>query len=46
MAKGVLVFNSLRSALNAGYMICDRTSTGYTVRTRTARGWAMAVVVL
>ena len=46
MATGVLVFNSLRSALDAGYMVCDRTSTGYTVRTRTARGWALAIVVL
>jgi hypothetical protein len=43
---GLLVFTTLRAALNAGYHVFDRTDNGYLVRTRTAAGWAMALVVL
>jgi len=41
---GLLVFRSLADALRAGFQIYDRTSEGYLVRTRTASGWAMALV--
>ncbi len=41
---GLLVFRSLADALRAGFQIYDRTHDGYLVRTRTASGWAMAVV--
>lgn len=42
---GVVVFRSLREALNAGYHVYDRTEGGILVRTRTQHGWAMAMVV-
>jgi hypothetical protein len=38
------VFHSLPEALRAGYHIVDRTSTGYLVRIKTGRGWALALV--
>jgi len=41
---GLMVFKSLADALRAGYQVYDRTSDGYLVRTRTAAGWAMALV--
>jgi hypothetical protein len=41
---GVLVFKTLADALRAGYHVYDRTEQGYLVRTRTAAGWAMALV--
>jgi len=41
---GLTVFTSLADALRAGFQIYDRTSEGYLVRTRTAQGWAMALV--
>ena len=41
---GLMVFNSLAEALRAGYQVHDRTSDGYLVRTRTAAGWALALV--
>lgn len=40
----MLVFRSLVDAINAGYQVYDRTETGYLVRTRTLRGWALAIV--
>jgi hypothetical protein len=43
---GITVFHSVNEALRAGFAVYDRTSTGYLVRTRTARGWALAVVHL
>jgi hypothetical protein len=42
----MLVFYSLAEALRAGFQIFDRTSTGYLMRTKTARGWALALVEL
>ena len=30
--------------MKAGYQVYDRTATGYLVRTRTDRGWALAMV--
>lgn len=42
---GVLVFRSLSEALRAGYHVYERTPSGYLVRTRTEKGWAMAVVI-
>lgn len=42
--QGLIVFKSLADALKAGYQVCDRTATGYLVRTRTEAGWALAVV--
>jgi hypothetical protein len=41
---GLMVFDSLADALRAGFQIYDRTQDGYLVRTRTAQGWALAVV--
>jgi hypothetical protein len=41
---GLMVFKSLGEALRAGYQVYERTSDGYLVRTRTAAGWAMALV--
>lgn len=41
---GITVFRSVNEALRAGFSVYDRTSDGYLVRTRTARGWALAVV--
>ncbi len=41
---GLMVFKSLADALRAGFQIYDRTTEGYLVRTRTANGWAMALV--
>jgi len=35
---------SLADALRAGYAIYDRNENGYLVRTRTAAGWAFAIV--
>jgi len=40
-----MVFQSLADALRAGFQIYDRTADGYLVRTRTASGWAMALVM-
>jgi hypothetical protein len=41
---GIMVFRSVSEALRAGFQVYDRTSYGYLVRTRTSRGWALAVV--
>jgi Ca2+-binding EF-hand superfamily protein len=41
---GIMVFSSVSEALRAGFQVYDRTRDGYLVRTRTARGWALAVV--
>jgi hypothetical protein len=41
---GILVFSSVDEALRAGFEVYDRTDFGYLVRSRTARGWALAVV--
>jgi hypothetical protein len=41
---GIQVFKTLADALRAGYSVYDRTDNGYLVRTRTASGWAMAIV--
>jgi len=41
---GLVVFKSLADALRAGFQIYDRTQEGYLVRTRTAGGWAIALV--
>ncbi len=43
---GLIVFRSVSEALRAGFEIYDRTPTGYLVRTRTAAGWALALVQL
>jgi hypothetical protein len=42
--SGMMVFQSVSEALRAGFHVFDRTGTGYLVRTRTARGWALAIV--
>jgi hypothetical protein len=42
--NGILVFDSLRSALAAGYHVYGRTENAILVRTRTTRGWALAIV--
>lgn len=43
---GMVIFHSLQQALEAGYQICERTSTGYLARIRTNHGWAMALIDL
>jgi hypothetical protein len=40
---GLVVFDSVAAALKAGNHVYDRTDDGYLVRTRTARGWALAI---
>jgi hypothetical protein len=42
--SGVVVFSSLREALNAGYHVYGRTERGYLARLRTDGGWALALV--
>jgi hypothetical protein len=42
--SGLKVFKSLADALSAGYQVYDRKHDGYLVRTRTAAGWAIALV--
>ncbi len=42
--SGLTVFTSLADAIRAGFQVYDRTAEGYLVRTKTDRGWAMAVV--
>jgi hypothetical protein len=46
MMRGLVVFRSVREALNAGYQIYGKTESGYLARTRTPSGWAMAIVDL
>ncbi len=43
---GIVVFRSVREALQAGYHIYGRTDEGYLARMRTERGWALALVVI
>lgn len=43
---GIVVFRSVRDALNAGYHIYGKTDEGYLARMRTDRGWALALVVI
>ncbi len=42
--SGLVVFTSLREALNAGYHIYGRSERGYLARLRTDGGWALALV--
>ncbi len=42
--SGLVVFTSLREALNAGYHVYGRTERGYLARLRTDGGWALALV--
>jgi hypothetical protein len=44
--SGVVVFKSVREALNAGYQIYGKTEDGYLARMRTERGWALALIVI
>jgi hypothetical protein len=44
--QGLMRFPSLSEALRYGFEVCGRTKDGYLVRTRTERGWALAVVVI
>ena len=41
---GLVVFKSLAEALRCGFQVYERTPDGYLVRTKTAAGWALAVV--
>ncbi|MDB5026807.1 MAG: hypothetical protein JWO66_496 [Candidatus Eremiobacteraeota bacterium] len=43
---GIVVFRSLREALEAGYHVYARTEDAILVRTRTRNGWAIAMVVV
>jgi hypothetical protein len=42
--QGLVLFISLADAIRAGYQIVDQTPDGYVVRTKTAAGWAMALI--
>jgi hypothetical protein len=44
--QGMTIFSSLADALRYGYHVYDRTAEGYLVRTRTAGGFALALVVV
>ena len=46
MAQGITVFSSIAEALRQGFQIWDRTEYGYLARTRTANGFAFAMVVV
>lgn len=41
---GVTVFRSMAEAVRAGYQQHQNIDIGYLVRTRTTRGWALAIV--
>ena len=43
---GLTVFTSMGEALRCGYQICGRTTDGYLVRIRSARGWSLGIVVV
>jgi len=43
---GIVVFRSVREALQAGYHIYGKTDEGYLARMRTEGGWALALVVI
>lgn len=40
---GIIRFHSLAEAIRQGYEVCDKTRSGYLLRTMTAHGWAMAL---
>ena len=40
---GIIRFRSLAEALRQGYQVYDQTRTGYLLRIKTARGWALAL---
>jgi hypothetical protein len=42
----MLTFSTLKAAIDAGFHVVERTPEGYTVRQRTAGGYALAFVVL
>lgn len=42
----MMVFRSLKAALDAGFQVCDRVPQGYVVRAMTNAGWAKALVDL
>lgn len=42
----MLVFHSVADALKEGFQVYDRTESGYLVRIKTDRGWALALVEL
>ena len=42
----IMRFPTLAEALRAGFQVFDRTPEGYVVRTHTARGWLLALVLL
>lgn len=42
--QGLTIFPTLTAAITAGYHVYDRTPKGYLMRTRTASGWALAIV--
>ena len=44
MARGIVVFQSIVEARNAGYEIFDRSAEGYLARTRVDGLWALALV--
>ena len=44
--QGVVVFSSVAEALEAGYQIYGKTDDGYLARLRTAKGWALALIVI
>ena len=46
MAQGITVFNTVAAAMREGFEIWDRTEYGHLARTRTAAGFAFAMVVL
>jgi len=41
--NGLMVFSSLVEAIRNGFQVCGECGEGYLVRTRTERGWAMAI---
>lgn len=43
---GIQTFSTLSEAMRAGFHYWDKTENGILVRTRTAAGWALAIVTM
>lgn len=43
IVTGIIRFRSLAEAIRLGYQVYGKTPTGYLLRIKTARGWAMAL---
>lgn len=42
---GLMIFPTLRAAIQQGFEPYERTADGFMVRTHTSRGWALALAL-